>query len=292
MRPPRRRGLPVSGRGRLALLLLALVPALAAAEAPTHVIPGVPYVAQDRAPWCAAAAAVMVARHHGRDLELRPFVRTLTVHADGVAWLDLIETLPAHGLRAQAIGATAAELRAVIDAGLPAIAIVRDSPANHAWVVFGHGPAGWRVHDPAHPGARWVAPEAFAARWTGSLVIVHRDPPPAGLPWPAWAAETHRFRAEGWLRRARARPPADALALLDRALAADPGHPAVHAQRAAVLAELERPGEACAAIAQARAYATQGAQTQVVEQVAATLRCPPGPPGVPPGPDPPPPGGR
>ncbi len=264
------------------IALLALALALPPGAAPT-LIEGVPYVEQQRAPWCAAAAAVMVGRFHGRGLALKPLVRALPVHADGIAWLDLIEALPGHGLSGLVVQADAAALRAVIDAGLPAIAVVKDGPATHALVVRGYDADGWRVLDPAAPGIRRLDRATFADRWTGGLVLllpIH----PAGahptLPLARWTAETARFRAEGWLHRARARPPADALALLRRAAAADPDHPAVEVQRAAVLGALGRGPEACAALVRARARLPPGparaAKLAVVDAVAAKLGCPRG----------------
>lgn len=254
-----------------ALLLLAAPPA-----APARFIDGVPYVEQPRAPLCAAATTVMVARFHGRDLALGPFTRALPVQPDGIAWLDVVEALPAHGLDGLVFTADDAALRALLDAGLPAIAVVRDGAATHALVVRGHDSAGWHVLDPSAPGVRRLDRAAFAARWTGGLVLVR--PPaaaPPTLPLADWKAQTAAFRAEGWLRRARARPPADALALLDRAAAADPGHPAVDLQRAAVLGELGRGVEACAAVSAARGKAARlPAAVEVAAEVAARLGCP------------------
>lgn len=254
-----------------ALLALALL-------APGTLIEGLTWVDQKRAPWCAAAAAVMVGQFHGRQVELTPLVRALPIHADGIAWLDLAEALTGYGLGANVVQVDAEALRAVIDAGLPAIAIVRDGAAMHALVVHGHDDGGWRVLDPAAPGVTRLDAAAFAARWTGGMALllpIHSDKAYRTLPLARWRAETDRFRAEGWLRRAREVPPSDALALLDRAERADPSRPAVDLQRAAVLGELKRGPEACAAVGRARVKARgDAAASKISAEVGAALGCP------------------
>lgn len=257
-------------------LLLAVAGLLAPApSAPGRLIDGVPYVEQPRSPHCVAAAAVMVGRFHGQPMALKAFARTLTVHADGIAWLDLVEALPAHGLDGLMLQADAAELQTLVDSGLPGIVAVRDGLGRHAWVVHGYDAEGWRILDPAAPGLRRIDRATFAARWTGGLVIIHPigAEKPSGPPWAEWTAESARARAEGWLKRARQRPALDALALLDRALAADAGHVAVHLQRAAFLGELKRGDDACAAVQRAHRASRRPEESAIVAQVARTLGC-------------------
>ncbi len=256
-------------------MIALLLATLGLFATPPPLIEGIPYVEQPRSPQCVAAAAVMVGRFHGRPMALKAFARTLPVHADGIAWLDLVEALPAHGLNGLLVQADPGDLKALLDSGLPGIVAVHDGAGRHAWVVRGYDASGWHILDPAAPGLRRVDRATFAERWTGGLVIVH----PAGAalppepPWTQWTAESARARAEGWLKRARQRPALDALALLDYALAADPGHVAVHLQRAAVLGELKRGEEACAAVERARQAARRPAEATITAQVARTLGC-------------------
>lgn len=235
----------------------------------------VPYVAQGRAPWCAAAATAMVLGAHGPAPTAQEVARAVTVHRDGIAWIDLAEHLPSRGYTAWIGRANAAELRALLAAGLPTIAITRD-PEPHAVVVTGHqgppdGAAGeWRLRDPAAPGVTALSAAEFARQWSGGLVIIRPldAPAPAGVNVAEWTRRTAAHRARAWHRRAIVRAstagdePAtdrarDALALLDRALAEAPADDGIRQtiwlDRAAVSSALGLYAEACATVWRARA---------------------------------------
>lgn len=199
----------------------------------------VPYVEQGRAPWCAAAAAVMVMAAQGHPLALRPFVATLRVHADGIAWLDLAEGIAPHGFEALVAPADAAMLRRALAAGLAPIALLHEAGGVHAIVVTGHDTTGWQVLDPAAPGRRHLAADAFGRALAGG-VLIRRMASPAPPDADRWRQGDARYRAGEWRRRAAAQVAAgayaDGLVLLDRALAATPDDPELRAVRA-LLAE-------------------------------------------------------
>jgi hypothetical protein len=69
------------------------------------------------------------------------------------------------------------------------------------------------------------------------VVLRQGAPKPAGVDWAPLEAQSRRYQAVEWALRAAAvgRPNAQALALLDRALAADASLPELHAARARVL---------------------------------------------------------
>ncbi|MCB9544071.1 MAG: hypothetical protein H6703_16710 [Myxococcales bacterium] len=203
----------------------------------------VPYVEQGRAPWCAAAAAVMVMASQGHPLALRPFVATLRVHADGVAWLDLAEGIAPHGFEALVAPADAAMLHRALAAGLAPIALLHQAGGVHAIVVTGRDATGWQVLDPTAPGRRHLAADAFERALAGG-VLIRRMASPAPPDADRWRQGDARYRAEEWRRRAADRVAAgayaDGLALLDRALAVTPDDPELRAARALLAAELAR----------------------------------------------------
>lgn len=111
----------------LLITLLAAPPLLSLAPGPSAVQVDVPYVEQGRAPWCAAAAAVMVMASQGHAIELRAFVATLRVHADGIAWLDLAEGLAPQGFEAWMAPVDDEMLRNALAVGLAPVVLLRDA---------------------------------------------------------------------------------------------------------------------------------------------------------------------
>jgi hypothetical protein len=94
---------------------------------PSAALVEVPYIEQGRAPWCAAAAAVMVMASQGHAIDLRSFVATLRVHADGIAWLDLAEGLAPQGFQAWMAPIDDTMLRNALAAGLAPVVLLRDA---------------------------------------------------------------------------------------------------------------------------------------------------------------------
>lgn len=198
----------------------------------------VPYVEQGRAPWCAAAAAVMVMGSQGHAVALRPFVARLRVAADGIAWLDLAEGLAAEGFEAWVAEADDAMLRAALAAGLAPVVVTREAGGTHAVVLTGWDASGWQVRDPAAPGRRQMA----SLDGRAGAVLIRRMG--AAAPDAArWRAGDGRYRATEWRRRAAARVAAgaygDGLALLDRAIAAQPGNAELRRLRAVLVGQIE-----------------------------------------------------
>jgi tetratricopeptide (TPR) repeat protein len=233
--------------------LLALLPI---------VPPDVPYIAQPAGPYCAAAAVLMAGAPVGLDLPLADLLRAVPVHRDGIAWLDLALVLAPLGFEVLVGRLEAADLDALLAAGVPAVVAVRPAgpggPAGpkHAWVVTRRTVEGFAVLDPAAPGTRSVTRAALAKQWLGgeTVVVLKRDARRrAGVDWAALEASTRRYVAAEWARRAVAIGQADvnALALLDRAVAADPTLPELHVARARVLRALGRLPAARAAVATA-----------------------------------------
>ena len=119
---------------------------------------------------------------------------------------------------------------------------VRTDPAagKHTWVVTGRSGGMYTALDPARPGAHSLTPAALARAWLGGelVVVLRRDTPrPSGVDWALLEKQSRRYQAVEWALRAAAvgRPDAHALALLDRAIAADATIPELHSARARLL---------------------------------------------------------
>lgn len=255
-------------------------PVSPAARLPSAALIEVPYVEQGRAPWCAAAAAVMVMASQGHAIELRSFVATLRVHADGIAWLDLAEGLAPQGFEAWMAPVDETMLRNALAAGLAPVVLLRDAGrpavldaeapdaiddrAIHAVVLTGwqdtawyglaqsniawHGQVQrdttWHLLDPAAPGLRSLDAATFAARSAGAAVLIRRrdgiTPPDA----ERWRVGDRQFRAKAWRRRAAVQVAAgawrEALALLDQAVALMPDDRDLQAARALLVDQITR----------------------------------------------------
>ena len=203
----------------------------------------VPYIAQPRGPYCAAASVLMAGAPLGLSIPLPELLRRVPVHRDGLAWLDLHAALEPLGYGLVVAKVPPDTLHALLAAGLPVVVAVRpggDAGPKHTWVVTGRTPQGYSVLDPADAGLRTVTPAALQRVWLGGEVVVvlrQGAPKPPGVDWAPLEAQSRRYQAVEWALRAAAvgRPNAQALALLDRALAADASLPELHAARARVL---------------------------------------------------------
>ena len=131
----------------------------------------------------------------------------------------------------------------LVEAGFAPVAFV-DRPGNtrHAVTVTGaeRGRASdgecstalvaVELFDPLTDRRTWMPAQAFADRQSGQQLMVFFDPDQrkrlgaSGFPLVAAEAVDRRFRAQGWLNRARShpRPNAQSVRLLERAVAADP----------------------------------------------------------------------
>lgn len=229
--------------------------ALAAALLLSPPGPGpVPYLAQPSGPFCTAAAAAMLASAHGRAVEPLALAREVPVAADGIAWIDLEESLSKRGLATLVVQMDEARLRRTLAAGQPVIVSVMDGALKHVWVVTRFAAGAYELLDPANPGLRSATSAELAARWArGQAVIVYEGTLPAGLPVADWTRQHRRFSALAWGLRAEAtgRLDANALSLYDRALALDPSMAALHNNRGLVLAALGRRAEAARAFREA-----------------------------------------
>ncbi|MCK6572017.1 cysteine peptidase family C39 domain-containing protein [Myxococcota bacterium] len=237
-----------------------LAPSLAVLLALLPVVPpDVPYIAQPAGPYCAAAAVLMAGAPAGLDVPLTELLRAVPVHRDGIAWLDLSLALAPLGFEVLVGRLDAADLDALLAAGVPAVVAVRTAGSagpKHAWVITRHTAEGFAVLDPAAPGTRSVTRARLAKQWLDgeTVVVLKRDARRrAGVDWAALEASTRRYVAVEWARRAVAVGQADAnaLALLDRAVAADATLPELHVARARVLRALGRVSAARAAVATA-----------------------------------------
>ncbi|MGK0358682.1 MAG: hypothetical protein ACI9U2_000975, partial [Bradymonadia bacterium] len=189
---------------------------------PTHRIDGIQHVQQGRAPFCAAAAGLMGASRLGPVPDLRAFVRTLPVSAEGIPWLELSDALRGLGIDAHVIESNMGELRRLIRRDIPVIIAVSHGARRHAVLVAGIDAAGFWVRDPAVPTPVHWTPEALQARWSANQAVVL---PALGTAHPrkaVWQAMDRRYRALEWALRAEKHPTpsADMLALYDQAVAA------------------------------------------------------------------------
>ena len=204
--------------------------------------PQVPYIPQPAGPYCAAASVLMAGASTGLTLPLPELLRRVPVHRDGIAWLDLHQAVAPLGFELLVAQAPRPVLDALLAAGVPVVLAVRTDPAagKHAWVVTGRAGDIYTALDPARPGALSLTPAALERAWLGGelLVVLRRDTPrPKGVDWALLEKQSRRYQAVEWALRAAAvgRPDAHALALLDRAIAADASIPELHAARARVL---------------------------------------------------------
>ena len=233
------------------VLIHGLVLSFALTLAPTI---AVPYIAQPAGPYCAVAAVAMVGRAAGLTLDFGTLVREVPVHRDGVSWLDLHLALERRGAGLLVGRANHDEVAALLATGHPVVVAVRSgAQAKHVWVVTAQTPTGYDVLDPADATRRTVTRAGLDAVWLAGEVVVLAGGVSQKRPWPALQASTRRYFAAEWARRAVANGTLDThpLALLDRAVAADPTLPELLVGRARVLQALGRTDAARDAVATA-----------------------------------------
>lgn len=243
----------------------------------THRIAGIRQIQQGRAPFCAAAAALMGASRLGPVPSLKAFVRRLPVSADGIPWLELSDALRDLGVEAFVIEPRAGELPALIRADIPVIIPVKHGARRHAVLVEGVDATGFWVRDPARPSpARWPR-AALKARWSARQAVVL---PALGAKHPraaVWLKMDRRYRALEWALRAEQHPAPNPqmLALYDLAVDADPSIAAIRFNRGRVRAALGQAEGACADFTKAASSASAPAVRHVAAEALAA--CPAGP---------------
>ncbi len=124
-----------------------------------------PWVGQEQANDCGAAALAMIARFHGQGAacaDLRPRLR---LEARGSSLHELQQAAASLGFRAQVVRITPAHLDQV---ALPAIA---HQAGDHYVVLYALAPAGIVVGDPARA-VLTVPAAAFQSAWTGYLLLL------------------------------------------------------------------------------------------------------------------------
>ena len=240
----------------------------------THRIHGIQHVRQGRAPFCAAAAGLMGASRLGRIPDLKAFVRTLPVSAQGIPWLELSDALRTLGVDAYVIEPHTGELKTLIRRDIPVIIPVTQGTRRHAVLVDGIDATGFWIRDPAVPAPLHWTHETLQARWSANQAVVL---PALGASHPrtaAWQAMDRRYRALEWALRAEkhATPNADMLALYDQAVAADPGIAAILYNRGRVRAALGQAVGACLDFTKARALPSAAVVRSAVQQALAS--CP------------------
>lgn len=247
-----------------ALLILGLL-------AP-HQIQSITHIQQGRAPFCAAAAGLMAASRLGPVPDLKAFVRTLPVSADGIPFLELSDALVPLGLAPRVVQLDPPTLRALIQQDVPVILAVQAGPRRHAVLAFGVDAQGIDIADPALPTpVRWSM-QTLVARWSARQAVIL--PKRGGIVArdPRWRAADRRYRALEWALRAErvSTPGPDMLALYDAAVAADPGIAPIRFNRGMLRQSLGL--DPCADFSAARAGA--GGVWPALAQAAQAAGCP------------------
>lgn len=118
---------------------------------------------------CGAACLASVAAFYGRRLPLARIHHLAASDRSGTNVLGLVQAASQLGFLAKGVRGTPEALPQV---PLPAIAHVVFSGQQHFVVVYEVGPRGVLLMDPEHGELRRMAPEAFAAAWSGVLVLL------------------------------------------------------------------------------------------------------------------------
>jgi hypothetical protein len=214
------------------LRCLALAFVLWAGAATAAPLP-VPYEAQPRGPFCAAATLSMVARAHGLETTALSLAREVEVHRDGIAWMDLAMLLEQRGLEVRVVQMDAPTLRETLAAGLPVVVSLVEGGLKHAVVVVGSRADGFDVLDPAEPARGPLSAAALGAVWARGQAVVVRRPSHAAprLPWVDWRRQDARYRADEWLLRAKRNglDQPGTRVLVERGLALEPDHVGLNA---------------------------------------------------------------
>jgi ABC-type bacteriocin/lantibiotic exporter with double-glycine peptidase domain len=152
----------------------------------------------------------MVATHLRVPVSALELLRQLPVYRDGVSLYDVALWLESHGLRAAASTSDVAELRRLVDAGLPVI-VALDEGGKHTVVAVDYDRRALAIFDPGAPGRRavaWVELERSWAATQHQVLLVWSPSVAPPLPAPALArhlAADRQFRADELRLRARPR---------------------------------------------------------------------------------------
>jgi hypothetical protein len=200
-----------------------------------------PAVRQPAAVLCVPTAAWAAASSRDSLGSLAAFARDLVIAADGADLFDLQRALADHGYDSLVFTGPPEAGARLVEAGFAPVAFVSRGAARHAVVLQGirreraaggacGAVASVDVMDPADGAKHSLTAAEFAAQQSAEqwLVVFGRNERAAlaakGFPLAAAEAVNRRFRAGALLRRAQAHgaPTADALSLLDAAIAEDP----------------------------------------------------------------------
>jgi hypothetical protein len=220
--------------------MLALVLGIAAA-APCEVALDARPVKQ-RGGRCLAAASATALSARGGTLDPAALARAIPLGRAGEDPFDLQEALKPQGWDTLVFQGSTEQAARLVEAGFSPVMLVDEDGTPHAVAVVGvrrvQAPDGrcvgaaadLAIVDPRVGALRWTPAADLARQQHAERMLVSFEPTAwsalddAGFPLGAATRADRRYRASSLMARARARPSPDAgsVALLERAVAADP----------------------------------------------------------------------
>ena len=179
---------------------------------------------------------------------LLEFVRELTVHRDGIAWMDIADRLQKLGVTAKIVTTTSEELSRWLKGGVPVVLPLKDGLRRHAVVAHDISNLGIHILDPSAPGRRLLGHQEFEEKWSvHQAIVIYSGTPPPVLDVSRLVAKDRTYRArELGLRAARViQRPKDAARFFERAIAKDDSIAELHFNYGLVLSALGQRRAAC-----------------------------------------------